>query len=276
MADKTKEEMEREDAARKDAEEKARKDGEALDVMLKGIDSVAKRMDAICERMDAWEKDDKARKDAAEAEEKKEEEKKDVDEPDKDKEKAEELAADKAKKDAAEEEEKKADAARADAVTTMQRKLADQDRVIEELRTKLPRPVTDDEWAQLVGYQARADEALVSFGRRAPRPLAGEEPENYRRRVADLLRPYSPRWKEVPIAAMADATFKVCEEQIYADAVVAARTPTDLAGGGIRAVPKTSSGGHNVTEFVGGTHFVKQFARPPRRVMIRDPQSFRN
>ena len=292
MADKSKEELEketREDAARKDAEEKARKDSEKLDVLLKGVNSVAKRMDSMCERMDAFEKDDKARKDAAEEERKKSDAAKKDEEPLAEKEKAEKLAADKAKKDsemmeadkakkdAAEKEEKeKADAARGDAVTSLERKLADQSRVIDELRTKLPRPVTDEEWAQLVGFQARADEALISFGRRAPRPLSGEEPEAYRRRVAEMLRPYSPRWKDVPINAMADATFRVCEEQIYADAVVAARTPSDLASGTIRAVPKTTAGGHAVTEFVGATHFVKQFARAPRRAMIRDPQSFRN
>ena len=73
-----------------------------------------------------------------------------------------------------------------------------------------------------------------------------------------------------------DAFEQTVEEQIYADAAVAARSPADLEAGVIRAVQKPSRSGHMVTEFVGSTHFVKQFSRPARRVSIRDPQSFRS
>ena len=275
------------------AVEQARTD-EKLDLLLKGVADAVSRVDAACARMDALERANKARQDAEEGKEGEGKEFTEKDKPPR-------LVADKACKDedekpadkdeGAKDEKAKADGgeekepevkeearkdARADAIVNDLRSLIErQSQQIAELSTRVPRPVSDDEWSTLVGLQSRADDALVPLGKRAPRPFNGETPVAYRRRVAEMLRPYSSRWKAIPVNSITDAAFEsVVEGQIYADAAVSARTPTDLDGGRIRAVQKHSTSGHQVTEFVGSAHFVKQLARPRRIAHIRDPQSF--
>jgi Uncharacterized protein conserved in bacteria (DUF2213) len=276
MADK--EEMMKEDAAKADA---ARADAEArmdekLDIMLKGISDAVGRLDSVSKRMDAFEesekeekaKADKARKDAEEMESKKEEEE------------AEDLKADKKRKDEEEEEEKekmdakakadkaKADAARADSISKLESTIADQAKALEALQALVRQPIPESHRAELLSLQSRADGVMSQLGERAPQPMTGESPATYDRRLANSLKSRSKTWDKVDVFKLDDISFGVARDQIYADALSAARNPTDLTPGRMREVHSKSPGGHLITSFVGGegTHFVKQFSRPSRRV----------
>jgi hypothetical protein len=273
MADEKKEEGK--ESERKDAEKRF---DEKMDTLLKGVSD---RLDAICSRMDAMEeedkkREDKARKDAEEHEKPEflKDDRKDANEepPELEEGKAKRIAADKARKDAEEKEkEKERDDSRADSLASLERTVREQGDLIRALTASAPRAVSDEEYSRLVQFQARADEALVPLGKRAPRPLNGETPMAYRRRCAEMLRSSSPKWKDLPIHGISDELFeRVAEDQIYADAAVAARTPDSGSGEFIRAVPRRSEGGHSVVEFVGNTHFVRQFSRAPVRTRVTD------
>ncbi len=248
------------DAARADADKRME---EKLDAMLKGVGDAAMKVDACMKRMDAWEeREDKKRKDAAEEEEKRKADaakadaaKKDEgkEETEEEREKAKRLAADKAKKDAAEEEErKKADAARADAATGLSARLEAQQALIDKLLANAPRDISDAEFGKLADIQSRADEALIQHGKRAGRPMLGETVIAYRRRMSNELKKYSPKWKDLPLEGIRDDAFEAqIESQIYADAAIAAKTPTDIADGELRCVPKTGPGGHRINEYFG-------------------------
>jgi hypothetical protein len=58
------------------------------------------------------------------------------------------------------------------------------------------RPLTEADERAMLGMQARADSAYQVANRRAPPPLLMERPEEYRRRLADGVKAYSPRWSE--------------------------------------------------------------------------------
>lgn len=279
MAEESGKEKEVSDSARADADKRA---DEMFDKMLKGIDSIRSDVGAAFKRLDAIEEEkkaDAAKADAAKADAaakaddfpedmKKKEEKKDAEGCDEDT-KAKELAADKAKKDSEDDdkkEEKKMDAARADAVEALSVRNRDLERRLDELTLMVRRPMADSHREELLSAQSRADEILIQLGKRAPQPMVGEAPLDYRRRVVSDLKPLSPQWKEIKLDSFDEQAFSLAEKMIYSDAVVAAKRPTDIAPGRMREVRKVQPTGHIVTEFYGDSHFVKGFSRKPRRV----------
>lgn len=270
MADKDDKEMNdaaKADAARADAQKRM---DETLDTMLKGVKDACDRMDGLGKRMDAWEEaEEKKKADAvkADAARKDEEDKEEA-------EKAEKLAADKSRKDAEDcEKEKmdaaaKADAARADASSDLKAIIADQAKRLEELSALVRQPIPESHRSELLSLQSRADGIMSQMGERAPQPMVGEDPATYDRRLANTLKGKSKTWGKVDLYRLDDTSFSVAKDQIYADALVMARNPTDLQPGKMREIISRTPGGHTVVTFAGGadTHFVKQFARPARRV----------
>jgi hypothetical protein len=257
MAEKTEAEMEKEkvDAARAD---------EQFDELLKGIDSVKAAIDAANSRMDAMEKMDQSEDDP---DEDKDEDESDKDEhshgEDEDPTEARRVAADRRKADA------RVDSIRADA----ERRFAAQEAELKATRETLQRlesmirqPHTDGHRVELTSAQARADSVMQQFGEEAPRFMVGETPRTYRNRLAAMMQAHSDKWKDIRLDSFDDAAFKVVEEQIYADAVSAARRPKGLEAGRMREITKRSPSGHLITEFHGQDSFVTGFRRPLRRV----------
>lgn len=234
--------------AKADAEEKARADAEGGDK----LDKLLTKMDSVCERMDAYDAEKKERADAEEAEKKA---KADADE-----------AEAKAKADAEEEAKRKmgdpkdvaADAhAKADsALTVANAATAGVDDVrtrIDAVANMLPKARSDDEFAAMGDAQAKADGVFSAFGLSAPRPADGESALGYRRRVATKLKEHSKDWATVDLGVIAadSQAFNVAESRIYADALEAARSPTTVNPGHLRAIEKRLPTGHMQTEFVG-------------------------
>lgn len=248
----TKEEEEKAAMKAKDDAAKADADaGEKLDKLLTGLDSMAKVCDAMNARMDAIEgKADAARKDAEEAMKKGE---------------AKELVADKAKKDAEEAEMKeKMDKAKKDAEEEETKKAkADSDIAarIKAVEARLPLQMTDADFRARADAQAEADHVFQAFGDSAPRPLDGETTPAYRRRLATKLKVHSTTWKDVPLEAFADdASFAPVQRQIYSEAMLSSRKPSDLKDGELRAVVRNDSDtGTRRIDFVGNRSFVRDF-----------------
>ena len=247
--------------------------GEKLDKVLAHLDSVMQAADALSSRMDAYEaerkKEEESKADegeeepemekkADEGEEEKEEDKADEgeEEPEMEDIKARELAADKAKKDAEREEERRADS------EDIRRRIADVER-------RLPRQMSDADFAAMADTQARADAVFSAFGKRAPRPLDGETLPRYRRRLASALKAHSPEWKDVNLTAMVDnAAFDVIEKRIYADALHAANHPTDIEAGDLREITTVNpTTGQRMTRFAGKSTFIVGMKSPVRRVV---------
>jgi hypothetical protein len=160
---------------------------------------------------------------------------------------------------------------------------------LQELRTKVRQleaaaerearamqPLTEHDERQMMSFQARADEAYSVAGRRAPPPLAHERPDEYRRRLADGVKGYSPRWSNADLNVVSDDTaLGVIETQIYADAASHGRT-AGLRAREIKPIQSRTAAGHTTIEFVGGpeSSFVRAFERPVRRVLFRKPEEY--
>jgi hypothetical protein len=137
-------------------------------------------------------------------------------------------------------------------------------------------PITEADEHRMTEFQGRADAAYSAAGRRAPPPLPLERPEQYRRRLADGLKGYSPRWSNADLNVVTDDTaLGVIEGQIYADAATHGRTQ-GLAARQIREHVSRTSAGHTQVEFVGGpeAHFVRAFERPARRATFKQPEAY--
>lgn len=233
----------KDDAARKDAEEKAKADADAKaktdadagtsleKTITDGMKSVADAVANLGKRMDAIEDLEKKRGDSA----KKDDEDKETE--------AKRVAADKAKKDAAEDKEKE-EKAKTDSADVRKR--------IEEVAALIPKSIGDADYTAMTDAQARADDIFSKFGKHAPRPLQGETPSLYERRVVRMLKEHSPTWKaaEVTAAFADDASFGIVRDQVYREASIAALSPMNVPNGELRMITKRS-GGHEIHEFVG-------------------------
>ena len=93
-----------------------------------------------------------------------------------------------------------------------------------EAEAKRMGPLTEADERRMTEMQARADEAYTAAGRRAPPPTPLERPDEYRRRLADGVKIYSPRWQKADLQAVPEDALAVLENQIYADAATHGRT----------------------------------------------------
>ena len=224
-----------------------------MDKMEKRIDSMRKDENAG-KHGEEENADDKARKDAAEAAEKEA------------KEKAE--REDRMRKDAAEAAEKaeRDDKARKDAETREDSIRKDIRRLDETIAT-LPKAVTDADYAVMADEQARADAVYGGFGERAPAPLQGETTAAYRIRLAKGLQKHSKAWANVVLKDLPVTALDVATQQIYADAVVAARSPDGVPVGQLRPIRRSDASGRQITEFVGDpSAWMSDFRTPPRSI----------
>ena len=249
------------DKAKKDAsEEDFKKAGGTIGTET--LDKTLKCLDSISARMDAWDEEDK-KKDAARADraaKKADAEKAKADAEAKTKADAEA----KTKADADEEDKKKADAAakaKADAENDIRQRIAD-------VEAKLPKQMTDADYAAIADSQVAADRVQLMHGKRASRPLDGETLIGYRRRMANELKEHSKNWKDVDLRTITDeVAFSNIEKAIYADAVEAARHPIDSPEDYLREIIEKDLTGREISTFVGRpSAWLGQFSTNRRRL----------
>ena len=137
-------------------------------------------------------------------------------------------------------------------------------------------PVTIDEEREMSNIQSRLDVAYRAAQRSAPPPLPMEKPDQFHKRLLDGLKCYSDTWRGKSFDAVNDQNaLRIIEDQVTA----AARRngPTfGMKDGEIKAVEKSSGGGHKIIEFVGteNTSFVEQFKRPAPRAILKTQDEY--
>jgi hypothetical protein len=157
-----------------------------------------------------------------------------------------ETAADKRRKDAEEKEE--GDHRVADSVRTEMATLRAE---IAALNRRAPAMLSDMDRERFAVIQEQADPAFQAFGDRAPAPLDGETPTQYKRRLGAKLQSNSPKWATSRLSAVSDdAMLDTILTEVYSDSIAAARRGADVMPGQLREISR-QSGGHIINEFVG-------------------------
>jgi hypothetical protein len=109
------------------------------------------------------------------------------------------------------------------------------------------------------------------WGFRAPAPVIGQDPQDYRRDLAVLAKrqlPHGHELRKVKLWKLPKDTFEVFEPQVYAACREAASRPDSVAPGEIREVVKINpQNGHKEIHFLGTTSFVRDMGRPGRKVV---------
>lgn len=266
-----KEDSSKADAAKADAAKADADGGTTLDKILKCVDGMSTKMDSISSRVDAMEEKGKA--DSAKADAAKADEDKDKDKDEKKSDAAgepEKVVADKKADENKDKDEKKEDSVKSDAAKADSTGVTPEvKRMIDDVSRRLPKQLSDEDHAAMTDAQARADSVFQAFGRSAPRPLDGENLNQYRRRLATSLKMHSTSWKGVDLAAVADdVAFGVAENQIYADATHVAHNPTDLPEGTLRPITSRDVTGRQSTTFAGEPRAWMHQFQPSRRRLV--------
>ena len=121
--------------------------------------------------------------------------------------------------------------------------------------------------AEKANCQARADAIYTAMGSRAAPPMMGEKLQAYRARLARGLQRHSAGFNKVDLHTIKDQTaFDSIENQIYADAMEAAKTPETVPGV-MREMVTTDASGRRISNFYGDHTFISQMKRPSRRLV---------
>ena len=126
--------------------------------------------------------------------------------------------------------------------------------------------------AALSGAQMRADAVASARGNSAPRPLEGERPMQYRRRMLVEFKNDSADFRNVDIHTIPGGpAFDAIEQRIYADAVSAANNP-HVAQGQLLPRKQTDLSGRQITTFYGEPKtWMSQFAGQRQSVVSFRP-----
>ena len=157
--------------------------------------------------------------------------------------------------------------ARADAAAARQENAALRDRLA-SLESRLPAQLSDSDFALLASSQAAFDPVYTAFGDAVPRPMTGETPLAYRRRLAVGVQKHSGAWKDVELSSLPPAAFDIAEQQIRADAAVAARSPVSMPNGQLRQIIREDevTGARRITFNGEPRAWMAQFMGAPRQV----------
>jgi len=147
--------------------------------------------------------------------------------------------------------------------------VADLRRQLAELTSRMPVELKDEDRKQYIAAQQQCETVAQAFGDSAgaPRWLNGETLTDYRRRLLTKYKPHSAKWKDADLSALTGAVLDNIEQQVYADAVAAARNPANVEEGILREVHETDRTGRQITRFIGDIDaFLQPFKQPSRFV----------
>jgi predicted RNase H-like nuclease (RuvC/YqgF family) len=145
-----------------------------------------------------------------------------------------------------------------------------------DLQARSMQPLTLEDERQMADTQSRLDVAYQAANRRAPPPLPLERPSQFRQRLLDGLKVYHDDWRDKDLSRINNAAALDAIEGQLTDAA-RKRGPTwGLRDGEIKAVEKSSGGGHKIIEFVGteNTSFIQQFKRPAPRAILKTQDEY--
>jgi len=230
------------------------------------MDEGSRRLDARMDALEEKDRKDSAKKDEEEKSEK-EEPKADAEDEKKIEEKGEpkEVAADRKdedekeeksekredRKDAKRKDEDEDEGSMADHAPISRAEAAALRAQIAGMNARAPSIIADADRERFATIQESADPAFQAFGDRAPGPLEGETPTQYKRRLGAKLQSHSPKWKDARLSAVSDdAMLDTILHDVYADSITAARRGVDVPAGHLRKIER-QSGGHTIIEWEG-------------------------
>jgi hypothetical protein len=119
-------------------------------------------------------------------------------------------------------------------------------------------------------YQARYEEALQPWNRRAPAPVLGQSVDHYRRETLVQMKrllPDTHELRHIQVKRMPSDALEVFDPQLCQACRQEAYNPNTVPPGEFRIVPEVDGNGLKMNTFVGPESFVKQMTRPGRRVV---------
>jgi 8-oxo-dGTP pyrophosphatase MutT (NUDIX family) len=133
----------------------------------------------------------------------------------------------------------------------------------------------DEEEAEKADAQAKADSVYSAFGKAASRPLIGEGLMAYRKRLLRGLQAHSDSYKGIDLRGIKDkALLALAEKQIFADAMVAARTDNQAGAGQLIEIEERDRAGRTITKFKGDVNsWLESFTVPAQRVVAFNTQN---
>lgn len=161
------------------------------------------------------------------------------------------------------------DRSRKDSTRSMDKHIAAEIRRLSESVARMPKSMSDADYAAMADCQARADSVYGAFGERAPAPLQGEGLGAYRVRLAKGIQKHSNAWKTVSLRDLPGNALDIAEAQIYADAQAAAKNPTDVPFGHLREIRRRDAADRVITEFVGEPNSWMGAFRTPARAISK-------
>jgi hypothetical protein len=140
---------------------------------------------------------------------------------------------------------------------------------IADVEARLPKQMTDADYSAMADAQVGADRVLMMHGKRASRPIDGENLIAYRRRLAGDLKEFSPAWKDINLNVISDeVAFKNIEKTIYADAVEAGLHPIIDSADFLREIIEPDVTGRKISTFVGSpSAWMSQFSSNRRKLV---------
>lgn len=248
---------ERDDKHRKDA----KKDGEGKEALKE------EREENELKENDKGKKD--ARKDDDDDDKKDRKDAKKDDDAEKEEEERKDRGRKDAKKDDDDDDDKRDDS-RADSATVQSLR-----RELDALSRRIPVELSDEDHQKFVEAQARADAVAQAFGKHAPRWLAGESLNGYRKRLVRPYQHHSKAWKDTDLSAIHDsAALSNIEAMVYADASNAAMNPIGDEADILRPVVEKDRTGREITRFYGSPEACWGAFKQPVRVVTGITKKF--
>lgn len=168
------------------------------------------------------------------------------------------------------------DRARRDAqVIAENRKLAAKIAEMESRMQAIYKEPSIEDRQAIAEVRSRADSIYQALtGQPASMPIPGESPISYRKRMADGLRRFSDRMKDVRVDALTGEAFAVVEDRIYADAQAATRSDAIVPAGTLRPIVSKDDG-HTRTDYIGDSSaWTAPFrAGAVRRLKLQNPKA---
>jgi hypothetical protein len=122
--------------------------------------------------------------------------------------------------------------------------------------------------SELAEIQWAYDKVSNVWGENCPRYLSGEQPTDYRRRLARRWQRFCPEFKDVDLSAISDPALTGIEQRIRADAIAAASAPAEGMGDVLISRTKKDESGRTITEWHGQPRaWLQQFAGNRRRLI---------
>ena len=122
--------------------------------------------------------------------------------------------------------------------------------------------------AELADVQVFYDAIASSWGESAPPPMSGEQPINYRRRLARRWQRFSKEFTDTDLGTIADPTLRGIEQQIRTDALAASSCPASEGDRVLIPRTKRDETGRTITEWFGSPKvWMSSFQGQRRRVI---------